>query len=222
MNAKNSIHPPLTFYTANTPNGLKVSLYLHEAGLTHQQVNVDLSAGEQKQPAFLSLNPNGKIPVIVDHERDLTVFESGAILTYLATKTGVLQPMTQAKAIAVNQWLHFQIGGIGPMLGQLWWFLHGSKTRNAEAIERYRKESLRLIGVVDMRLARSAYLATDEYSIADIAAFAWLRTHYELDLDLTPFPDVRQWLTDIEARPTVQKAIAANRGASETTEAQEA
>ncbi|AKM29989.1 glutathione S-transferase [Pandoraea faecigallinarum] len=204
--------PPLTFYTADTPNGLKVSLYLHEANLAHTQINVDLSAGEQKQPAFLERNPNGKIPVVVDHERDLTIFESGAILTYLAMRTGVLQPMSQTQAIAVNQWLHFQIGGIGPMLGQLWWFLHGSKTANTEAIARYRKESLRLIDVVDTRLARSAYLATDDYSIADIAAFAWLRTHDELNLDLTPFPHVRRWLAQIDARPAVQAAIVANRG----------
>ncbi|MDR3399105.1 MAG: glutathione binding-like protein [Pandoraea sp.] len=202
----------LTLYTADTPNGLKVSLYLHEASLAYAQVNVDLSAGEQKQPAFVQRNPNGKIPVIVDHERDVTVFESGAILTYLAAKTGVLQPMTQAKSIAVNQWLHFQIGGIGPMLGQLWWFLHGSKTGNHEAIERYRKESLRLFGVVDAQLAQSAYLATHEYSIADIAAFAWLRAHHELDLDVTPFANVQRWLAAIEARPAVPSAIAANRG----------
>ncbi|WP_407945357.1 glutathione S-transferase family protein [Pandoraea fibrosis] len=206
------MNPALTLYTADTPNGLKVSLYLHEASLAYRQVNVDLSAGEQKQPAFLQRNPNGKIPVIVDHERDVTVFESGAILTYLAEKTGVLQPMTPAKALAVNQWLHFQIGGIGPMLGQLWWFLHGSKTDNREAIERYRKESLRLIGVVDSRLARLAYLATDEYSIADIAAFAWLRTHRELSLDLTPFANVQRWLAAIDARPAVASGIAANRG----------
>ncbi|VVE66946.1 glutathione S-transferase [Pandoraea captiosa] len=210
--------PPLTFYTANTPNGLKVSVYLHEAELEHEQVNVDLSAGEQKQPAFLERNPNGKIPVIVDHERDVTVFESGAILTYLASQTGVLQPMSQTKAVAVNQWLHFQIGGIGPMLGQLWWFLHGSKTGNAEAIARYRKESLRLIDVVDTRLARSPYLATDDYSIADIAAFSWLRTHDELGLDLTPFPHVRRWLAQVEARPAVQAAMVANRGEARSKE----
>ncbi|ODP31502.1 glutathione S-transferase family protein [Pandoraea sp. ISTKB] len=212
-------HLPLTFYTANTPNGLKVSLYLHECGLPHRQIDVDLSAGEQKQPAFLALNPNGKIPVIVDHERALTVFESGAILSYLATKTGVLQPMTKAKAIAVNQWLHFQIGGIGPMLGQLWWFLHGSKTTNTEAIERYRKESMRLIGVVDDRLATSAYLATDEYSIADIAAFAWLRTYHELNVDISSFANVQRWLARIEARPAVKAAIVANRGTREKQEA---
>ena len=205
------MNPSLTLNTADTPNGLKVSLYLHEAALPYRQVDVDLSAGEQKRPDFLQRNPNGKIPVIVDHERDLTVFESGAILTYLAAKTGVLQPMTQAKALAVNQWLHFQIGGIGPMLGQLWWFLHGSKTGNEEAIARYRKESLRLIGVVDARLAVSPYLATDDYSIADIAAFAWLRTHDELDLDITSFPHLQRWLAQIEARPAVQSGIAANR-----------
>lgn len=203
---------PLTLYTADTPNGLKVSLYLHEASLAYRQVNVDLSAGEQKRPDFLRMNPNGKIPVIVDHERDLTLFESGAILAYLAQKTGILQPMTQAKALAVNQWLHFQIGGIGPMLGQLWWFMHASRTGNREAIERYCKESLRLMGVVEARLAQSAYLATDEYSIADIAAFAWLRTHHELALDVTPFPHMRRWLAQIEARPAVQSAIVANRG----------
>ncbi|VVD61803.1 glutathione S-transferase [Pandoraea iniqua] len=203
---------PITLYTANTPNGLKISLYLHEARLAYRQIDVDLSAGEQKQPEFLRLNPNGKIPVIVDHERDQTVFESGAILTYLADKTGVLQPATEAGHLAVQQWLHFQIGGIGPMLGQLWWFLHGAKTDNREAIERYRKESLRLLGVVEARLAQSAYLATNDYSIADIAAFAWLRTYEELRLDIAAFPHMRRWLATIAERPAVQAAIVANRG----------
>lgn len=202
---------PITLYTANTPNGLKISLYLREAGLAYEQVNVDLSAGEQKQPEFLRRNPNGKIPVIVDHERGQTVFESGAILTYLAAKTGALQPAEEADRLAVQQWLHFQIGGIGPMLGQLWWFLHGSKTDNREAIERYRKESLRLLGVVEARLAQSAYLATGEYTIADIAAFAWLRSHEELHLDIAAFPHVQRWLAKIEARPAVRAACASYR-----------
>ena len=118
---------PITFYTANTPNGLKVGIYLHEAGLAHQRHPVDLGAGEQKRPEYLKINPNGKIPAIVDHEAGLTVFESGAILSYLSNKSGHLQPDTLAGQLAVQQWLHFQIGGIGPMLGQLWWFLHGSK-----------------------------------------------------------------------------------------------
>lgn len=121
---------PITFYTADTPNGLKVGIYLHEAGLAHQRHPVDLGAGEQKRPEYLKINPNGKIPAIVDHEAGLTVFESGAILSYLSNKTGHLQPDTLAGQLAVQQWLHFQIGGIGPMLGQLWWFLHGSKSGN--------------------------------------------------------------------------------------------
>lgn len=210
---------PITLYTANTPNGLKISLFLREAGLAYQQVDVDLSAGEQKQPEFLRLNPNGKIPVIVDHERGHAVFESGAILTYLAEKTGVLLPVAETERLAVQQWLHFQIGGIGPMLGQLWWFLHGSKTDNREAIERYRKESLRLLSVVEARLAQSAYLATGEYTIADIAAFAWLRSHEELHLDIAEFPHIQRWLAKIEARPSVQVAIAANRGVAAAQEA---
>ncbi|MGC7405334.1 glutathione S-transferase family protein [Pandoraea pneumonica] len=210
---------PITLYTANTPNGLKISLYLREAGLAYRQIDVDLSAGEQKQPEFLRLNPNGKIPVIVDHERGQTVFESGAILTYLAEKTGVLLPVAETERLAVQQWLHFQIGGIGPMLGQLWWFLHASKTDNREAIERYRKESLRLLGVVEACLAQSAYLATDEYTIADIAAFAWLRSHEELHLDIAAFAHVQRWLAKIDARPAVQIAIAANRGVAAAQEA---
>lgn len=185
---------PITFYTANTPNGLKVGIYLHEAGLAHQRHPVDLGAGEQKRPEYLKINPNGKIPAIVDHEAGLTVFESGAILSYLSNKTGHLQPDTLAGQLAVQQWLHFQIGGIGPMLGQLWWFLHGSKSGNEEAIERYRKESLRLLGVVDRRLAESRHLATQDYSIADIAAFSWLRTSEELQLDIAPFEHVGRWL----------------------------
>ena len=203
---------PITFYTADTPNGLKVGIYLHEAGLAHQRHPVDLGAGEQKRPEYLKINPNGKIPAIVDHEAGLTVFESGAILSYLSNKTGHLQPDTLAGQLAVQQWLHFQIGGIGPMLGQLWWFLHGSKSGNEEAIERYRKESLRLLGVVDRRLAESRHLATPDYSIADIAAFSWLRSAEELQLDIAPFAHVDRWLKAIEARPAVQAAVRENEG----------
>lgn len=202
---------PITFYTANTPNGLKVSIFLHEAGLAHRKVSLDLGAGEQKRPEFLKINPNGKIPAIVDHEAGLTVFESGAILSYLSAKSGWLQPASAAQRLAVQQWLHFQIGGIGPMLGQLWWFLHGSKTGNEEALARYRKESLRLLGVVDQRLGESEFLATPDYSIADIAAFPWLRTaEEELRLDIAPFKNLARWLEVIEARPAVQRAVQDN------------
>ncbi|CAB3748971.1 glutathione S-transferase [Burkholderia puraquae] len=206
---------PLTFYTADTPNGHKIAIYLEEAGLAHDRVHVNLSAGEQRSPAFLAINPNGKIPAIVDHDTGLTVFESGAILGYLAAKTGFLQPDTLAERTAVQQWLHFQIGGIGPMLGQLWWFLHASKTVNAEAIERYRNEVRRLYGVVNGRLAESAYLASARYSIADIAAFPWLRAAAELDIDLAGYPHVERWLAGIEARQAVQRGLIACRAPEE-------
>ncbi|WP_412528412.1 glutathione S-transferase family protein [Burkholderia lata] len=202
---------PLTFYTANTPNGHKIAIYLEEAGLAYDCVHVNLSAGEQRSAAFLAINPNGKIPAIVDHDAGLTVFESGAILSYLAAKTGFLHPDTLAERTAVQQWLHFQIGGIGPMLGQLWWFLHASKTVNAQAIERYRNEARRLYGVVNGRLAESAYLASPRYSIADIAAFPWLRAAPELDLDLADYPHVERWLAGIEARQAVQRGLIACR-----------
>ncbi|MBN3838728.1 MULTISPECIES: glutathione binding-like protein [Burkholderia] len=202
---------PLTFYTADTPNGHKVAIYLEEAGLAHDRVHVNLSAGEQRSATFLAINPNGKIPAIVDHDIGLTVFESGAILSYLAAKTGFLHPDTLAERTAVQQWLHFQIGGIGPMLGQLWWFLHASKTVNAEALERYRNEARRLYGVVNGRLAESAYLASSRYSIADIAAFPWLRAAAELGIDLADYPHVERWLAGIEAREAVQRGLTACR-----------
>ncbi|MDN7590284.1 glutathione S-transferase family protein [Burkholderia seminalis] len=201
----------LAFYTADTPNGHKIAIYLEEAGLAYDRVHVNLSAGEQRSPAYLAINPNGKIPAIVDRDTGLAVFESGAILGYLAAKTGYLHPETLAERTAVQQWLHFQIGGIGPMLGQLWWFLRASKTANAEAIDRYRKEAMRLYGVVNGRLSESAYLASPRYSIADIAAFPWLRTAAELDLDVSGFPHVERWLADIAARPAVQRGLIACR-----------
>jgi GST-like protein len=201
----------LDFYTADTPNGLKVSIYLHEAGIAHRQIALDLSAGEQHRPDYRRINPNGKIPAIIDHDAGITLFESGAILSYLAAKTGVLQPASLTEQMQVQQWLHFQIGGIGPMLGQLWWFLHGSRTENREAIERYRKEAMRLYGVVEQRLLQSTFLATTEFSIADIAAYSWLRTWDELGLDISPFDRVRSWLDQIGKRRGVCDALDANR-----------
>jgi len=120
-------------------------------------------------------------------------------------------PATEAENVAVQQWLHFQIGSIGPMLGQLWWFLHGSKTGNAEAIQRYQTQSLRLYQVVDSRLSESAFIASENYSIADIAAFTWLRTWGELSLDITPYTHVQRWLEVIAARPAVQAGLLANK-----------
>ncbi|USY23842.1 glutathione binding-like protein [Alcaligenes sp. 1735tsa3] len=201
----------LVFYTADTPNGQKVSIFLKEAGLVYEQFDLDLDRGDQHQTDFLKINPNGKIPAIVDRKSGLTVFESGAILSYLSSRTGCLLPATEAENVAVQQWLHFQIGSIGPMLGQLWWFLHGSKTGNAEAIQRYRTQSLRLYQVVDSRLSESAFIASENYSIADIAAFTWLRTWGELSLDITPYTHVQRWLEVIAARPAVQAGLLANK-----------
>jgi len=201
----------LVFYTADTPNGQKVSIFLKEAGLVYEQFDLDLDRGDQHQTDFLKINPNGKIPAIVDRKSGLTVFESGAILSYLSSRTGCLLPATEAENVAVQQWLHFQIGSIGPMLGQLWWFLHGSKTGNAEAIQRYQIQSLRLYQVVDSRLSESAFIASENYSIADIAAFTWLRTWGELSLDITAYTHVQRWLEVIAARPAVQAGLLANK-----------
>ncbi|OVZ64799.1 glutathione S-transferase [Pigmentiphaga sp. NML080357] len=201
----------ITLYTADTPNGLKINIFLQEAGVSYTQVGLDLGRGEQHRPEYLAINPNGKIPAITDADTGVSVFESGAILTYLANKYGRFSSASLADGLQIQQWLYFQVAGIGPMLGQLWWFMHGSGTRNEEALARYRKESHRLYGVVERRLQASRHLALDDYSIADMAAFPWLRTHDELALDMTAYPAVRQWLAAIEARPAVQRALIANR-----------
>lgn len=204
---------PITLYTADTPNGQKISIFIKEAGIDCEQVKFNLSEGRQHSAEFRRINPNGKIPAIVDHQAGVSVFESAAILGYLSQKYDCLQPASVAEQLAVQQWLFFQVGAIGPMLGQLWWFLHGSTTYNEEAIARYRKEALRLYGVVNEQLSGRAYLAGDQYSIADIAAFPWLRTYEELELDVTPFPHVMRWLKAIEARPAVQAGLAESREA---------
>ncbi|RLU12090.1 glutathione S-transferase [Pseudomonas prosekii] len=202
---------PLTLYTADTPNGQKISIFLKEAGIDCEQVKFNLSEGRQHSPEYLQINPNGKIPAIVDHEAGVSVFESAAILGYLSQKYDCLQPKSAAEQLVVQQWLYFQVGAIGPMLGQLWWFLHGTTSANEQAITRYRNEALRIYGVVDKQLAKSTYLASDNYSIADIAAFPWLRTHEELALDISSFSHVNRWLQAIESRPAVQAGLADSR-----------
>lgn len=205
---------PITLYTADTPNGQKISIFIKEAGINCELVRFDLSQGRQHSAEFLRINPNGKIPAIVDHQAGVSVFESAAILNYLSQKYDCLQPDSFADELAIQQWLFFQVGAIGPMLGQLWWFLHGTDTHNEQAIARYRKEALRIYGVVDKQLAERTYLASGSYSIADIAAFPWLRTYEELALDVTPFTNVLRWLTAIEARPAVQAGLAESRETS--------
>lgn len=198
----------LHLLTADTPNGQKIPIALEELGLDYALTFVDLNKGEQKTPDFLALNPNGKIPVLIDRAHGVTLFESAVILTYLADQHCALGGDNQAEKRLVQQWLSFQIASVGPMLGQLWWFRHASSTANEQALDRYRKESLRLYGVVNGQLADRAFIAGDRYTIADIALFTWLRTYEELDLDMTPFPAVRAWLEKIEQRPAVKRGLA--------------
>ncbi|MCW3481558.1 glutathione S-transferase N-terminal domain-containing protein [Neisseriaceae bacterium JH1-16] len=199
----------LTLYTAHTPNGHKAAIALHELALPHTVRSVDLAAGEQHRAAFLALNPNNKIPVLVDD--DQTIFESGAILIHLADKTGRLLPAEPAARSVALQWLFLQVGSIGPMLGQLWWFRHGSPTPNPAALERYQRETLRLYGVIERRLETAAYLAGDDYSIADIASYPWLATHEELGIPIADYPRLRDWLALIGQRPAVQRGMQAPR-----------
>lgn len=199
----------IDLYTAATPNGHKVSIALEELGLPYRLQVLDLLAGEQKRPAFLALNPNGRIPVIVDRaEGDFTVFESGAILVYLAEKTGRLMPADPKGRSLVMQWLMFQMGGVGPMMGQANVFFRYLPEKIPVAIERYKGETRRLFAVLDRRLAEHEFLA-GEYSIADIAHWAWVRTHRWSGVAIDGLPHLRRWRDQLRARPGVQRGIQA-------------
>ncbi len=197
----------IDLYTAATPNGYKASIALEELELPRTVHPIDLSKLEQKEEWFLKLNPNGRIPVIVDRENDdHVVFESGAILLYLAEKTGRLLPADPAARSQVIQWLMFQMGGIGPMQGQANVFYRYAPEPIPYAIERYQKETRRLYEVLDRRLAGRDYLVGD-YSIADIASFTWVSTHEWSGVSLDGLGHVRRWLERIEARPAVQRGL---------------
>jgi GST-like protein len=197
----------ITLYTAGTPNGRKISIALQELELAADIRPIDLGKGEQNTPAFGKLNPNNKIPLIVDQDNGQVVFESGAILIYLAEKTGRLLSTEPAKRMPTLQWLFMQVGSVGPMLGQLWWFKHGTREHNRQALDRYGREVERIYGVFDRRLADVSYVAGDDYSIADIANFTWLRTHDELGIDIEAYPHVKAWLDRIGRRPAVQRGL---------------
>jgi glutathione S-transferase/GST-like protein len=198
----------ITLYTAATPNGHKVSIALEELGLRYQVRVLDLAAGEQKQDWYLALNPNGRIPAIVDHDvGDFPVFESGAILVWLAEKTGRLMPTDPKGRSQVLQWLMFQMAGVGPMMGQANVFFRYLPEKIPVAIDRYQAEGRRLLAVLDDRLADHEYLAGD-YSIADIANFAWARTHRWSGIDLSGLPHLQRWLKQIRARPAVERGLA--------------
>ena len=197
----------IDLYTAPTPNGYKVSILLEELQLPYQAISVNLEKGEQKQPDYLKMNPNGRIPVIVDRERDnWTVFESGAILIYLAEKTGPFLPEDPLQRSLVIQWLMFQMGGIGPMQGQAHVFYRYAPEPIEYVIRRYQRETRRLYEVLDSRLKESEYLA-GELTIADIACWPWVRIHKWAGIDLDGLPHLQRWLNELKQRPAFIKGV---------------
>lgn len=197
----------IDLYTAATPNGHKISIALEELGLPYTLHALDLQKNEQKEPWFLALNPNGRIPAIVDRAEDnFAVFESGAILIYLAEKTGKLMPHDLKGRSRVIQWLMFQMGGIGPMMGQANVFYRYFPEKIQPAIDRYQGESRRLFRVLDGHLKDNEYLAGD-YSIADIANWAWVRTHKWSGVALDDLPHLQRWVEAIRVRPGVQRGL---------------
>ncbi|WKB52932.1 glutathione binding-like protein [Eleftheria terrae] len=198
-------------YSWATPNGHKVHIMLEECGLPYRAIPVDIGAGEQFRPEFLAISPNNKIPAIVDpvgpDGEPISLFESGAILLYLAAKTGRLLPAGDRAKFEVLQWLMFQMGGVGPMLGQTHHFRIYAPEKISYAIDRYTKEAKRLYGVMDKRLEASPYLGGDEYSIADIAVFPWLRSWKNQGIDWADYPALKRWFDEIAARPAVQRGV---------------
>jgi GSH-dependent disulfide-bond oxidoreductase len=197
----------IDLYTAATPNGHKISIALEELGLPYTVHALDLSKLDQRRPEFLKISPNGRIPAIVDRELDdFAVFESGAILIYLAEKTGRLMPSDTKGRSLVMQWLMFQMGGIGPMMGQANVFFRYLPEKIPLAIDRYQGEVRRLFGVLDTRLAEHEYLAGD-YSIADIANWAWVRTYRWSGVDTSGFEHLTRWKALLASRPACQRGI---------------
>jgi GST-like protein len=195
----------IELYTAATPNGRKASIALEELELPYEVHKLNLRALEQKQPAFLAINPNGRVPAIVDD--GFAVFESGAILVYLAEKTGKLMPTDVKGRSVVMQWLMFQMGGVGPMQGQANVFFRYFPETIQPAIDRYQNETRRLYGVMDRRLADHEFLAGD-YSIADIATYPWVAQHDWSGVDLAPLPHLTRWFETLGARGAVQRGMA--------------
>ena len=197
----------IELFTSETPNGFKISITLEELGLPYEVRHIRLSRREQKQDWYLKLNPNGRIPTIIDHDNDdFVVFESGAIMLYLAEKTGMLLPPEQKARSLVLQWLMFQMGNLGPMLGQANVFYRYAPERIPYAIERYQREGRRLLEVLDRRLEDHRYLA-GEYSIADIANFCWARRAPWGGVDTSGLDHLQRWLDEIEARDAVQRGL---------------
>jgi GSH-dependent disulfide-bond oxidoreductase len=201
----------IDLYFWPTPNGQKISIMLEETGLPYRVRPVNILRGEQFRRSFLALNPNNKIPVIVDHQgpsrRPLTLLESGAILQYLGEKSGRFLPQRPRARLETLQWLSFQLANVGPMFGQCGHFLGYAPRKIPYAIDRYRNETLRLYGVMDRRLRDHEYLA-GRYSIADIATWPWVAVRWLHEIDIDEFPQVRRWYQAIERRPAVARGMA--------------
>ena len=202
----------IEFHTWTTPNGRKVGVLLEELGLDYSVHTVNIGKDEQFEPSFLKISPNNRIPAIIDSDgpggKPISVFETGAIMVYLAEKHGKFLPESGAERYAVMEWLMWQMGGVGPMLGQTHHFRRAAKVEVPYGIERYTNESHRLYGVADRRLADNAYLSGDNYSIADMATFPWIARHEWHATDLNDFPNVKRWYGEIAKRPAVQKGMA--------------
>ena len=213
----------LNLYFAPTPNGWKISIMLEECGLPYTVVPVNITRGEQRKRDFLKISPNGRIPAIVDRDPadggdEIAMFETGAILLYLSEKTGRLFPQDVRCRYHVQQWLMWQMSGLGPVLGQNGHFLLYAPERIAYAVDRYGREARRLYGVLDTQLGETgAYVAGHDYSIADIACFPWVMTHKAQGLTLDEFPHVKRWFAELRARPQVQKGLTVGKSATRKT-----
>jgi GST-like protein len=200
----------IDLYTWSTPNGRKVSIMLEEIGLKYSVHPIDIGKGDQHKAEFVRISPNSKIPAIVDHDgpegTPFALFESGAILIYLAEKSGQLLPTSPVARYQAIQWLMFQMGGVGPMFGQVHHFLRAAPEPVPYAIERYGKETRRLYGVLNRHLAANEYLSL-EYSVADIATYPWVARHEWHKVDLRDFANVKRWYDSIAARPAVQRGM---------------
>jgi GST-like protein len=202
----------IDLYTWPTPNGHKIHIMLEETGLPYRVHPVNIGAGDQFKPEFLKISPNNKMPAMIDSDgpdgKPMSMFESGAMLLYLASKTGKFLPENLRDRWSTLQWLMFQMGSVGPMLGQAHHFLVYAPEKIPYAMQRYSKEANRLYGVMDRRLAESKFIACDEYTIADMAIMPWLRSYERQGVNMDEYPHVRKWFDGIGARPAVQRGLA--------------
>lgn len=201
----------IDLYTWPTPNGHKIHIMLEETGLPYRVHPVDIGVGDQFKPAFLKISPNNKMPAMVDPDgpdgKPISLFESGAMLIYLASRTGRFLPLNLREKWSVLQWLMFQMGGVGPMLGQAHHFLGYAPEKIEYAMNRYRNEANRLYGVIERRLGESKFVGCDEYTIADMAIMPWLRFPERQGVDIGQYPKLKRWRDGIAARPAVARAV---------------